>query len=231
MSSFEHIAESKITIKSTEIKSPPDLPIGTNEELIRDATYRSTRFTIKYIRVCEFSGEEFPEESDSLVEKQLTGAKYISDHHCFGYVTFNKILTEDFEAANILFEIDWKIIQTHSLQGKTIKIKRSSGVFQDAIIPEDSPLRYIDDYNDFLIKVAFEQDGCTLYKGIPLYSYEKNGKKVPGILELNPHLIDEDLVLDITSRVHPEWIIDEKREWLDFIKDKLSKTPFNIIYK
>ena len=231
MSSNDHIAESQITINSRVIKSPPDIPIGTNEDLIRDATYRSTRFTLKFIRVCELSGETFDEDSDALVEKQLTGAQYISDHHCFGYITFNKSLNEDFEVANILFEIDWQLVQTHSLQGKTIKIKRSSGEFQDAIIPEDSPLRYIEKYNDFLIKVSFQQDGATLFKGIPLYSYERDGEKVPGILELNPHLIDEDLVLDITSRAHPEWIIDEKREWLEFIKSNLSRTPFNVIYK
>lgn len=229
--SSPHIAETKITVNSIQIKSPPDLPNGSSEDNIRNATYRATRFTTKLINVCEFSGKQFSENSGKLVEQQLAGAKYISDHHCFGYIIFDKTLTEAYDTANLVFEIEWKLIQSHSLQGKTIKIKRSNGNIHDAIIQEDSPLRYIDEYNDFVIKVSFEEDGGTLFKGVPLYSYERNRKKVPGILELNPHLIDEDLVLDITSRDHPEWILDEKREWLEFMKSKLSITPFKIIYK
>lgn len=233
MFNCNNIAEQAVTTSDGTISVfyPPKVSDNkTKEDMIRDAVFRSTHLTSKHISICEFSGEIYSEDNDVLVERRLKGSRHIDDHHCFGNILYNKDLENDFKQANFLFEIEWNCIQKHSFQGKKIKIQRTNGDIHEATICEDSPITFTEKYNTFLVKVEFDGGGIILYKSVPFETYQGSVGERKGILELNPHLVSEELVVYFNEDIQAEWMKEERIQWSEKMRSKLNNTPLRISY-
>ncbi len=234
MSSFENIGVKIITRQENDnVRGISFPPIKKNQDLgehIKDAVFRSMNFTSKMINYDELSGKYVDEYEDDNNLRLITlqGATQVLQHHCSGRIQCDITNTENIRFANMYFEVQETCIQNNSLQGKNIKIERSNGNIIDGIISSDSIIKYSERFNSFMVHSEFKIGNDVFYKFIPFKNYERNGKIYKGLLELNPQLLDEDLIVTILES--PDWMIEERNEWYESIKSHFKEYNFNVIY-
>ena len=230
MAFHENISVSIMTRKEGDnyraISYPPtmkteDVPFS---EHIQDAVYRCMNFTSKRCSYCELSGKYYDDEL--LILYQVPGAKHINNHHCAGNIIYHKDSEEYLKYVDMYFEWQKNVIQKHSWCDEPIKFQRSSGAIMESTIFPNSPLRFVE--YKVMVYVEFINDSVPYNKWVPLLNYTSSRSgEIKGILELNPHLKDKELVLSIN--VHPEWMNEEREEWKSLMERELTKC--NINYK
>jgi hypothetical protein len=232
MSILNNIRVSIITRKEeTSLRSvsyPPVFKEQSNAEHIKDAVFRCMKFSSKFINYDELEGKYVTEDNNNLKYISLDGANQISNHHCAGIIQSSINNTEYIKQANMYFEIQENCIQKNSLQGKNIKIQRRDGTIINGKITNNSILRYNKHLDDIMIHSEFIICKDIFNKFIPFHRYEYDEVEIKGLLELNPQLLEEDLIITIYNS--PKWMKDERDAWYKFIKLKLEKSKFNIIY-
>jgi len=194
----------------------------SSEEAIREAVYRCMRYTSKLIGKCELSNKLYNE--DKIYSYRIPGSYALNNHNLSGNILYhpdNEFLKKD---AEMLFECEYKIIMKHSLQNSKINIFRSNGKIEKATITSDCPL-HITDNNDLCVHVEFMNNGDLSNKWIPLSRrFSKSiQKEVPGLLELNPNLNNNCVIIDIVNN-HPEWLNIEREKWNRDFKQLLDKS-------
>lgn len=187
---------------------------------IKDAVWRSMYFSSKKAGECELSGKSY--NSYELYLAILDGAQNINPHHCSGNIIYhedNKSLLND---ANCWFECQETIIQNHSWANKNVTIQRSNGDKINVAICKNSCIRI--QFDKILFYVEFIENDEVFNKWVPLVKYFSNSKQkeILGILDLNPELINEELILTIKN--HPEWMNDERQKWKKQFEDKLNES-------
>lgn len=204
---------------------------NTSEEIIREAVFRSMNYTSKFIGKCELSNKFYGE--DKIITYRIPGAYALINHDLAGHIMYhpnNEFLKKD---AETLFECEYKIIMRHSLKNRIINIYRSNGGVSKANILEESPI-HINKNNELCVYSEFENDGVNLCKWIPIKNrFSKSLQtEVPGLLELNPEIKDDCIIIDIVNN-HPEWLNSERADWFKTIKhfldDSELKYKFNYI--
>ena len=101
----------------------------------------------------------------------------------------------------------------------------------EANIVDKSGLRYNKDRGMLMMYVEFINNSEIFYKWVPLTNYQSKSLKreVKGILELNPNLLEENLILTIDE--HPEWMNEERDELMKLMRDELNKTNLKYVFK
>lgn len=211
--------------KCRGISYPPTMKTEEDvhfSEHIKDAVYRCMNFTSKRCSYCELSGKYY--DDDSLILYQVPGAKNINNHHCAGNIIYHKDSEEYLKYADMYFEWQENAIQKHSWCGETIKYQRSNGDIMESTIFPNSPIRFGE--NKLLVYVEFINDNLIYNKWVPFLSYtSRRVGEVKGVLELNPHLKDKELILSISN--HPEWMNEERIEWKSLMEKQLTKCSLN----
>lgn len=246
---FDNVAVSVITRQegdtSRTITYPPLKNNSENiSEHIKDAVYRCMNLTSKQINFCELSGEYYSDDDNSdqdlepheeekgrLLMTKLIGADHINNHHCSGNIIYHSSKSDYVKDANMYFEWQESIIQKQSWDGKKVKIERSNQEIMEANIVDKSGLRYNKDRGMLMMYVEFINNSELLYKWVPLTNYQSKSLKreVKGILELNPNLLEENLILTIDE--HPEWMNEERDELKKLMQDELNKTNLKFVFK
>lgn len=195
------------------------------EEHIKDAVFRCMNFSSKLVNVCELTNIKYDSSDEGLIVDCLKGAKSINMHHCCGNIFYHIDNKKYFDYANLYFECQEKIIQNHSWNNKIIKIQRSNGDIIDATIGDHYCIRYFLD--KIMIYVTFILNDEDFYKWVPFENYFSNrlNNEVNGILNLNPELKTEELVL--YKFKHPEWMDKDREEWEDLFDKEFKKLSIN----
>lgn len=187
---------------------------------IKDAVWKSMNFSSKKGSKCELSGKLY--DSDSLHLGILDGAQSINQCHWSGNIIYHKDNEHLLNDANCWFEYQETIIQNHYWTNKNIIIQRSNGDKINVPICKNSCIRI--QFDKILFYVEFIEKGQILNKWVPLLKYFSNSKQqeILGILDLNPELINEELILTIKN--HPKWMDDERQKWKKQFEDKLNES-------
>ena len=198
-------------------------------EHIKDAVYRCMNFTSKLCNYCEVSGKHYDDDAP-LMLYQIPGAKNINYHHCAGNIIYHTDYEKYLKYVNMYFEWQENVIQKHSWCGETIKFQRSNGIIMESTIAPNSVLCFKE--NKLMFYVEFIKDNLTYYKLVPVLNYTSSRKdvgEIKGLLELNPHLKDKELILSISD--HPEWMNEERSEWKNLMEQELTKSGINFKFE
>jgi hypothetical protein len=209
--------------------------VNNNEsivEIIINSVLRSMRYSSKTICKCEFTDKKY----DSTEEEKfrlviLNQASQLNKHHCTGnlYVHSENLKYE--KLANMIFECLYFIIKKHSLQGKVINIERSNGKIMQATVLRDSIIQYREEYINLYVYVEFEEDGECKYKLVPLGDHfsQSTGRTVKGIINLNPELFQDKLILTLSN--FPKDIEDISTLYYNLITKEFDKLKINYEFK
>ena len=212
----------------TTIAFPPIVEDKTIEESIRSAVFRSMNFTHKVCNTCELTNKIY--DGDQLKMSRLKSAEYIKSHHCAGNIIYHPENAKHLDVANMYFECQQKMIQSHSLQGKTVLFERTNGEIQKGTIVEDCCLLYMKLYDDFGLHITFMVDDEPKYKWITINDRFSNSmnKTVKGLYLLNQDIFNDEIKLVIKEC--PEWLATEREFWIKFIQDKLDKNKIKFTF-
>lgn len=193
------------------------------------AVFQSTFFTSKRVNLCELTHNTYPK--DTLMVERLHGAEQISNHYCYGCIQFHPDNYILFKEANMYFECYMNLIQKHSWTGLEIKIQRSNGDIMTTNIYDNSCIRYFEEQVWFFIE--FKKNKQIYNKYIPLSDYysESEGITDKGIISLNPHFKEKELILYIDK--HPEWLNTHREKWKNIFETEFKKSgiKFKFEYK
>lgn len=184
------------------------------------AVFQSINFTSKRLNVCELTNNTYPE--DTLMVEKLRGVEQISDHHCYGCIQYHPDNYILFKEANMYFECYMNLIQKHSWTGLEIKIQRSNGDIMTTNIHDNSCIIYFKEQVWFFIE--FKKNDQIYNKCIPLSDYlsESRGITDKGIITLNPHFKEKELILYIDK--HPGWLNTQRNKWKDIFETVFKKS-------
>lgn len=217
---------------------PPNLvePISLNEKKdIMDRMYSTyfatTLHTCRKIDYCYLSGTSCDEESDDYFSKRFKGARHINCHHMYGVVLYNKKYEKRFNYLNAVSEFEGRVILNHSLQGKTLKIKRSSGDIEEYFIEEDNPL-FINSNDEVVMNILVDKDNYLVKTvGLEDIISKRSGNTYCGFISQNPEIFDENFVLEIgIEKLDVDWFDESREEWKTMVSDTLNKIE-NFKYK
>ena len=181
----------------------------SESDTIKNTVWKCMNFSSKVANICELTGKSCNSSDLDLHMAVLDGAKTINPCHWSGDIIYHKDNKHLLNDANCWFEIQELIIQNYSWANKNVTIQRSNGDKINVPIHKYSCIRI--QFDKILFNIEFIEKEQVFNKWVPLVKYFSNSKQkeILGILDLNPELINEELILTIKN--HPEWMDDERQ--------------------
>ena len=209
------------------INMPPaakDLTQVTEQELIKQCLFHVINCSTKLTRCCELSGELVKEDNDDFIISPIRGHKTVTIYPR-GYVNHLDKYQYRMDMLNLCFEVCYNVLSIHNfldLDEKVI-IPRSDGSTSEASISKDYGLRYSTSYDKIVLNVEFyskkgDRESDDLFV--------KN-VRLDDIYRLNPTFPELEITI-YESLKYPQWLIDERKEWENFMTSKLNLTLSNV---
>ena len=211
---------------------PPNLapPIKFNSEkdildLLYSSYYHMTMRTCRGIGYCFLSGNTYDEDDGNLIYSRLDCLKYVNNHHMYGTYTYHKDFRDRIKYLDLIKQYEGSIICKHNLQGKTVKILRSSGKIQQHVIDENNPIQ-ISSSGNLLINIYVDPKIFLTkevgFLDIPSRSSDRIHK---GLISQNPEIFNEDFVLEIgCKKLDVDWFNESEKKWKSKFSDLCEKT-------
>tara|TARA_B110000261_G_C13004831_1_gene325745 strand:+ start:149 stop:868 length:720 start_codon:yes stop_codon:yes gene_type:complete len=204
-------------------KSVIEAPLGRAKDIetedIQDRfgelLFRCLNFTSKFYGIDELTGEKYDDMELRLYK--LRNVKCINNHFCAGDIMYHSSNEYMLKWMDLMFWNKYNIIPKHNLQN--IKVLRSNGYIEDAIISEDDAFRWSDKHEEYIIRVGLE--GGAKEKCV----------KLSKIREYN-----SDLVIQIVLphrdfyKECPEWVLQIYDKWIGCINLSSFEKKFELDY-
>ena len=178
------------------------------------------------MNLCQLSQKQY-EEYDELLQYTLPGATHLANHYTYGKILYHKDYEYRLKFCRVYYETDLScpLILKHNLQGKTLKIKRSSGAIEEILIEKDNPI-IINNEDEAIIKVKVKKDNELLNKNVALTDKvsKRSGNHYMGFISQNPEVFNDDFIFEIgIENIGNDWFDKEREEWKIRISECLDK--------